>query len=113
MPGRSPRPRPESEVPVFCIPTDVSRRQATSAAVARESWERVALRRPAEIGPVLDEVVEKLRSAGYSPREEFGVRLAVEEALVNAIKHGHRGDPAKQVHVRYRVEVERVTVEVE
>ena len=95
------------------ISAEVSRLWASAFADCGEDWDRAAVRRPGEIGRVLDEVVEKLRAAGFSPKEEFGVRLALEEALVNAIKHGHRGDPSKQVRLRYRVEADRVTMEVE
>ena len=33
----------------------------------------------------------------------FAVHLAIEEALVNAIKHGNRKDPAKTVEVVCRI----------
>ena len=95
---------------MLCHPADASRAGATAR---REKWERVMVRRCADVVAVLEAVAEKLRAVGYSRKEEFGVRLALEEAIVNALKHGHRGDPSKQVHVRYRVEADRVTVEVE
>jgi len=41
------------------------------------------------------------------------VRIALEEAVVNAIKHGHREDPAKRVHVKYHVTQHLVLVEVQ
>jgi serine/threonine-protein kinase RsbW len=97
---------------MFCLPADASQAGAAPAEY-RERWERVTVRRSAEVVAVLEDVADKLRAAGYSRKEEFGVRLALEEAIVNAIKHGHRGDPSKQVSVRYRVEADRVTVEVE
>ena len=98
---------------MLCVPPEVSRPRDTACAEGREIWELLAIRLPAEIGPFLERVVETLRAAGYAQKDEFGVRLALEEALVNAIKHGHRGDPAKQVQVRYRVEIDRATFEVE
>jgi serine/threonine-protein kinase RsbW len=49
----------------------------------------------------------------YADRDIFGVRLALEEALVNALKHGHRCDPSKVARVRYQVTDERVLLEVE
>ena len=98
---------------MFCLPADAGRAKAAAPASYREKWERVAIRRAVEVEAVLEDLVEKLQAAGYSRKEQFGVRLAVEEAIVNAIKHGHRGDPAKQVQVRYRVVAERTTVEVE
>jgi serine/threonine-protein kinase RsbW len=50
---------------------------------------------------------------GYPERDRFGVRLALEEALINAVKHGNRGDPAKRVRLRYRVTAPAVELEVE
>jgi serine/threonine-protein kinase RsbW len=98
---------------MLCIPAGANRQENNPLTDCRESWQRVALRRPAEVVAVLDAVLETLRAAGYSHKEQFGVRLALEEAVVNALKHGHRGDLSKQVQVRYRVEAARVTVEVE
>jgi serine/threonine-protein kinase RsbW len=61
------------------------------------------------VGPILD----LLAAAGYSEGETFGVRLALEEALVNAIKHGNGCNPAKRVRLRYRVNDECFMAEVE
>jgi len=66
-----------------------------------------------EVVPVLERVVEALEAAGYGRRDVFGVRLALEEAIVNALKHGHRHDPAKEVHVRCRVTPGWILAEVE
>ena len=42
----------------------------------------------------------------------FAVRLALEEALSNAIKHGNRFDPDKTVTVRFAVEPETVKLTI-
>lgn len=78
-----------------------------------DGWRGIILHAPAEIGPVLDEVVGQLVAAEYSRKEVFGIRLALEEAIVNAIKHGHRGDAAKEVRLRYRVTAAETLAEVE
>src|SRR5205085_5657196 len=39
---------------------------------------------------VLGELLEAMRAGGWTHHDLFGVRLAVEEALVNAIRHGNR-----------------------
>jgi serine/threonine-protein kinase RsbW len=64
---------------------------------------------------VQERIVSLLEQLGYPSRDVFGVRLALEEALVNAIKHGNRHDPRKQVHIRCAVgpDVVRVTIEDE
>ena len=38
---------------------------------------------------------------------------ALQEAVENAVWHGHGGDPGREVRVRYRVTAEHVLVEVE
>src|SRR5262249_14752678 len=40
---------------------------------------------------------------GYPVRDCGGIRLALEEAIVNGLRHGNRGDPSKRVRVGYRV----------
>jgi CheY-like chemotaxis protein len=41
------------------------------------------------------------------------MRLAMEEAIVNAVRHGNRDDPARRVRLRWHVNRERALVEVE
>jgi serine/threonine-protein kinase RsbW len=61
----------------------------------------------------LDALVARLGQLGYCERELFGIRLALEEAMVNALKHGHRGDPSLEAVLRYRLSSVSVLVEVE
>jgi serine/threonine-protein kinase RsbW len=44
-----------------------------------------------------------LQSSHASTHEIFGIKLALEEAIINAIKHGNQMDRAKKVRVLYRV----------
>jgi serine/threonine-protein kinase RsbW len=78
-----------------------------------EPWCLAYLSSVDEIVPQLDEVAQVMTTVGYSQKDVFCVRLALEEALVNAIKHGHRHDPRKQVEFRYRIDREKVLLEVE
>lgn len=57
-------------------------------------------------------LLEYLQSTGWSDREMFGIHMAVEEALVNAIQHGNQEDPAKCVHVRYAATTHRLRIEI-
>jgi serine/threonine-protein kinase RsbW len=68
-----------------------------------DTWRRRSFSSLGEMAGVIDDVLERLRLAGYSFSEAFGIRLALEEAIVNAIRHGHREDPSKEVEVSYRV----------
>jgi serine/threonine-protein kinase RsbW len=71
------------------------------------------LRTSAEVVPLLDRVVGLLEGLGYSAKEVFGVRLALEEAAVNGLKHGNADDPSRSVWVRYRADAAEVWLEVE
>jgi len=52
--------------------------------------------------------------AGFSKVSRFAIRLATEEALMNAFKHGHKGLPATvPVRIEYSVTPERVIVAIE
>ena len=58
------------------------------------------------------EVLGVLRDLGYDEDHLFAVRLALEEALVNAMKHGNAFDPGRSVHLRYRASPEQVEIRV-
>jgi serine/threonine-protein kinase RsbW len=61
---------------------------------------------------VLEELLAKLRAEDWSSRDMFGLHLALEEAIVNAIKHGNCLDVTKQVHVICRSTPEGVWIEI-
>jgi Histidine kinase-like ATPase domain len=50
--------------------------------------------------PVIDAVNRVMAAQAYPPGDAFAVRLALEEALGNAIKHGNANDPSKRIQVR-------------
>jgi serine/threonine-protein kinase RsbW len=80
---------------------------------ARESMRRIVLQSLAELRPVADKVEDWMRVLGFSRKDFFAVRLALEEAVVNAFRHGTRGEPGKAVRVSYVVTPDDVFVEVE
>lgn len=58
-------------------------------------------------------IVEMLEALDYPLPDVMGVRLALEEVLMNAIKHGNKMDPAKVVRIQYEVTAEQVAIEIE
>src|SRR5262249_1272639 len=78
-----------------------------------EAWHRRSFRFADDVLGLLDDLVAALEQFGYAKKDLFAVRLALEEALVNAVKHGNRGDTSKQAHLRYHVSPDFVLVEVE
>lgn len=61
---------------------------------------------------VEDEILRQAEVLGFSPECGFALHLALEEAVVNAHKHGNQSDPAKKIVISYRVDPDRVIVRV-
>jgi serine/threonine-protein kinase RsbW len=76
-------------------------------------WVHSRLSAPCEVGPLAERLAAWMEAVGYAPGDCPGMRLALEEAVVNALRHGHRFDPAKQVRVRLRVDAFEALAEVE
>lgn len=66
----------------------------------------------AEARRVQNIIEEALFASAYSEHDVFAIKLALEEALVNAIKHGNQMDPDKRVVVVYRVTPERFDIRI-
>jgi len=62
---------------------------------------------------VQDQIIALLEQKNFSMRDVFGVRLALEEALINAIKHGNRMDPSKKVKIEYQVCDAKIRIVIE
>ena len=82
-------------------------------SVPDQPWHRVSFSTTAEAPAIIGRVTAAMEEKDYSHKDVFGMHLALEEALVNAVKHGNRGDPAKRVWVRYKVWRDRTLVTVE
>lgn len=61
---------------------------------------------------VIDEILQRLREAGWHQDDIFAVHIALEESLSNAVKHGNRGDPTKRVTVHYLLDAEHIELSV-
>ena len=58
------------------------------------------------------QVLKVVVDRGYDEAASFAIRLAIEEALNNAIEHGNRFDPEKKVTVRFEVNTKRATITI-
>lgn len=61
---------------------------------------------------VEDRIVRETEELGYSPQCAFAIRLALEEAMVNAHKHGNHGDPSRRIAITYSITPKRAVVRV-
>ena len=67
---------------------------------------------PAEARVVQERIEQLLQERKIPDRDVFCIKLALEEALVNAIKHGNQFDRSKKVYIRYRLLSDRFEVAV-
>lgn len=65
-----------------------------------------------QTGIAKEAVVKELERFHYGEDASFAIKLALEEALTNAVKHGNMDDPGKQVTVRFAVNAEKAVVVV-
>jgi serine/threonine-protein kinase RsbW len=59
-----------------------------------------------------EEILVHVQACGYGEDVCFAIRLALEEALINAIKHGNRFDHAKHIVVSADVAPDRTAITV-
>ena len=57
-------------------------------------------------------LLAELKGCGYDPDTTFAIKLAFEEAVTNAVKHGNGNDPARHIHLRYHVDPRRAVIMV-
>ena len=67
-------------------------------------WKRFTLQTKEEMSVFLDALLAELIQATENERDVFAVRLAMEEAVTNALEHGTRGSPQKSVRVCYSLD---------
>lgn len=76
--------------------------------------ERFELRfRREDIEALQERIARDAADQGFGETSAFAIRLALEEALNNAFKHGNKSDPEKVVTVQYRVDREHIDILVE
>lgn len=59
-----------------------------------------------------EQLLEEVVRRGYGEAEVFAIKLALEEVLVNAIKHGNKYDPSKTIQVDHEIDEHRVVITI-
>jgi serine/threonine-protein kinase RsbW len=63
--------------------------------------------------PFMREVLAQMAQLGWTKSDLFGIEMALEESLTNAIRHGNRLDEAKQVVAECKTSRERFWLRVQ
>jgi serine/threonine-protein kinase RsbW len=84
--------------------------------MSEHRWSWTAVRslpsRPGAHKPHVREILDEMKRLGWDKPELFGVELALEESLSNAIRHGNRLDESKQVVMECKLSTERFWLRV-
>ena len=54
---------------------------------------------PDVCGKIVELLLDQLQAAGWVNKDVFGIHMAMEEAIMNAIRHGNQCSADKKVHV--------------
>jgi len=65
-----------------------------------------------EAKKIEDHILAELEGFNYGEQDIFAVKLALEEALTNAIKHGNGSDPRRKFHIDCRIDEQSAEIVV-
>jgi serine/threonine-protein kinase RsbW len=74
------------------------------------NFSMVVKSRPSAVVEVCEQILSKLEAKGFSQDDIFAVHLALEEAFLNAVKHGNKMDSRKYVKIDYSVDLDRIEI---
>ena len=80
------------------------------AAESPISCSMVLESKPSAIVGLCNKLLSELQSNCFSQDDIFAVHLAIEEAFINAVRHGNKMDPAKKVKIEYLVGSDKVEI---
>jgi serine/threonine-protein kinase RsbW len=61
---------------------------------------------------LIQEILNILAGYGWTKENLFGVQMALEEAISNAVRHGNKHDPNKLVHIECELAPKRFYVQI-
>ena len=67
----------------------------------------------ADMSAAIDKVARTMALSGFPRCDIVGVRVAVEEAVLNAFKHAYRDAPGNPVFIRHAINRDQVVLEIE
>lgn len=73
----------------------------------------IELEIPSDLGAAQaaeEQILHAIEARGYRSEAAFAIRLSLEEAITNAIKHGNKGDRNKRLYLRYSVDDEKAVI---
>lgn len=92
---------------------NTQRSQVTTVDLSlEENADRVWVHSLDDVIPVFKRIESWMLGHDYPRIDRFSVSIALREAVINALKHGHSGDPNKAVRITFAVRPNEVVIEV-
>jgi len=76
------------------------------------SYSIVVESKPSAIVGVFEQIRSKLIDNNFGKDDIFAIHLTMEEAFLNAVKHGNKMDPSKKITVEYSVDADKVEISI-
>ena len=80
---------------------------ASKAPISRSI---VVANMPSTITEVCKQILSELEANNFSEEDIFAVHLALQEAFLNALRHGNKMDDGKEVKIDYLVDSDRIEI---
>jgi serine/threonine-protein kinase RsbW len=93
------------------VPLTISTKMQPQRDLGPQTFQTVIKSETAEARRVQEQIERVLQSQCHD-HDLFSIKLALEEALVNAIKHGNQFDRSKSVSIAYELYPDRFTVSI-
>ena len=93
-----------------------ARVRAVLGSASRGNFSAVKFKIPSDLSAVREvqsRILDDVKRHGYGAESTFAIKLALEEVLINAIKHGNKFDTSKHVHVESNVTPEAAEIIIE
>ena len=58
------------------------------------------------------EIVGEINPDDFTKNEIFGIHMAIEEAMINAVEHGNQYDPLKRIIVEYLITPDKFEISI-
>jgi serine/threonine-protein kinase RsbW len=65
---------------------------------------------PSAVVEVFNQIQPGLQANNFSEEDIFAIHLSLEEAFINAVKHGNKMEPSKAVKVDYSIEPDKIEI---
>jgi serine/threonine-protein kinase RsbW len=58
------------------------------------------------------DILEEVKRSNFSQNDVFSIHLAIEEAMINAVKHGNKDDQSGKISVEYSISQDKFDISI-